>query len=157
LPEAQLDRFFLQISVDYPSSDEERRIVTETTGSKEVKLSHLLGGAEVLALQELVRRVPAPASSVDYAVRLARSTRPNEAGAREDVRKWVAWGAGPRASQALIIGAKARALLSGRFAICVDDIRALAKPVLRHRLVLNFQAEAEGVKADALIDRLLQE
>jgi len=156
LPEAQLDRFFLQIAVDYPSAEEERRIVTETTGSKDVKLAKALAGPEVLALQDLVRRVPVPESAVDFAVRLARSTRPAES-AREDVRKWVSWGAGPRASQALVVGAKARALLSGRFAVCVDDIRAVAKPVLRHRLVLNFQAEAEGVKPDALIEKLLQD
>jgi MoxR-like ATPase len=157
LPEAQLDRFFLQIAVDYPTAEEERRIVTETTGSKDVKLAPVLTGAEVLSLQDLVRRVPAPDSAVDYAVRLARMTRPNDQGAREDVKKWVAWGAGPRASQALVVGAKARALLSGRFAVCLDDIKAMAKPVLRHRLVLNFQAEAEGIKPDALIERLLQE
>ena len=101
--------------------------------------------------------MPVPDSAVDYAVKLARMTRPNEAGVREDVKKWVAWGAGPRASQALVVGAKARALLSGRFAVCLDDIKAVAKPVLRHRLVLNFQAEAEGVKSDALIERLLQD
>ena len=157
LPEAQLDRFFLQIAVDYPSAEDEKRIVTETTGSKDVKLAPVLTGAEVLSLQDLVRRVPAPDSAVEYAVKLARMTRPHDQGAREDVKKWVAWGAGPRASQALVVGAKARALLSGRFAVCLDDIKALAKPVLRHRLVLNFQAEAEGVKADALIERLLQD
>ncbi|MBI5239513.1 MAG: MoxR family ATPase [Elusimicrobia bacterium] len=157
LPEAQLDRFFLQIAVDYPSAEDEKRIVTETTGSKDVKLTPALTGAEVLAFQDLVRRVPAPDSAVDYAVRLARMTRPDSDGAREDVRKWVAWGAGPRASQALVVGAKARALLSGRFAVCVDDVKAVAKPVLRHRLVLNFQAEAEGVRPDALIERLLQD
>ena len=156
LPEAQLDRFFLQIAVGYPTADEERRIVTETTGAKDVKLTPVLTGSEVLAFQELVRRVPVPDSAVDYAVRLVRMTRPNEDGVREDVKKGVAWGAGPRASQALVVGAKARALLSGRFAVCLDDIKAMAKPVLRHRLVLNFQAEAEGVKADALIGRLLQ-
>jgi MoxR-like ATPase len=157
LPEAQLDRFFLQIAVDYPTAEEERRIVTETTGAKDVKLIPVLTGAEVVAFQDLVRRVPVPDSAVDYAVRLVRMTRPNEDGVREDVKKWVAWGAGPRASQALVVGAKARALLSGRFAACLDDIKAVAKPVLRHRLVLNFQAEAEGVKPDALIERLLQD
>ncbi len=157
LPEAQLDRFFLQIAVDYPSADEERRIVTETTGDKEVRLTPVLGAAEVVALQDLVRRVPAPDSAVDYAVRLARRTRPEAAGAPDEVKKWVAWGAGPRASQALVVGAKARALLNGRFAACLDDVKAVAKPVLRHRLVLNFQAEAEGVKADSLVERLLRD
>ncbi|MFA6003513.1 MAG: MoxR family ATPase [Elusimicrobiota bacterium] len=156
LPEAQLDRFFLQISVGYPSAEEERRIVTETTGSKEVTLTKVLGASEVRELQDLVRRVPVPDSAVEYAVRLARATRPSEAGAREDVKKWVSWGAGPRASQALVVGAKARALLSGRFAACREDISAVAKPVLRHRLVLNYQAEAEGIEPDVIIDRLLQ-
>ena len=155
LPEAQLDRFFLRIAVGYPTAEEERRIVLETTGAKDVKLSPVLTGAEVLSFQELVRRVPAPDSAVDYAVRLARMTRPDES-ARDDVKKWVAWGAGPRASQALVVGAKARTLLSGRFAVCVDDVKAVAGPVLRHRLVMNFQAEAEGVKPDALIERLLE-
>lgn len=156
LPEAQLDRFFLQVAVDYPSEQEERRIVTETTGTKEVKLNMVLGAQEVSSLQELVRRVPVPDSAVDFAVKLSRLTRPGEVQARDDVKKWVSWGAGPRASQALVLGAKARALLCGRFAACVDDVRYVAKPVLRHRIVMNFQAEAEGIAPDVLIDRLLQ-
>jgi MoxR-like ATPase len=155
LPEAQLDRFFLQISIDYPSAEQERRIVLETTGSKEVELKKVLGASEVLALQELVRRVPVAPSAVDWAVRLSRSTRPQESLAPDFVKRWVAWGAGPRASQALIVGAKARALLSGRFAAGQEDVYALAKPVLRHRVVLNFQAEAEGICPDELIGRLL--
>jgi MoxR-like ATPase len=156
LPEAQLDRFFLQISMDYPSVEEEKRIVTETTGSKEVSLKKVLDAKEVLALQELVRRVPVPDSAVDLAVHLARSTRPLDPAAGEDVKRWVSWGAGPRASQALIVGGKARALLCGRFAVCEEDIRGIAKPILRHRVVLNFQAEAEGVRPDDLIERLLR-
>ncbi len=155
LPEAQLDRFFLQISMDYPSAEEERRIVIETTGSKEVKLKKVLGAGEVIALQDLVRRVPVPDSAVAFAVELARMTRPGGDGARDDVKKWVSWGAGPRASQALIVGAKARALLSGRFAVSEEDVRAVAKPILRHRVLLNFQAEAEGIGTDQLIGRLL--
>ena len=155
MPEAQLDRFFLQISMDYPSAEEERRIVTETTGSKEVKLKKVLGAGEVIALQDLVRRVPVPDSAVAFAVELARMTRPGGEGPRDDVKKWVSWGAGPRASQALIVGAKARALLSGRFAVSEEDVRAVAKPILRHRVLLNFQAEAEGIGTDQLIGRLL--
>ena len=154
LPEAQLDRFFLQIAIGYPSEAEERRIVQETTGSADVKLEKVLSATDVLELQDVVRRVPVPDSALDLAVRLARATRPLD-GAPDFIRRWIGWGAGPRASQALIVGAKARALLHGRFAAAEDDVRALAKPILRHRLVLNFQAEAEGVKVDDIVDKLL--
>ena len=156
LPEAQLDRFFLQIAIGYPSEAEERRIVQETTGGGEVKLEKVLTAAEVIELQEVVRRVPVPDSALDLAVRLARSTRPVD-GAPDYIKRWIGWGAGPRASQALIVGAKARALLHGRLAASEDDVRALAKPILRHRLVLNFQAEAEGVKVDDVIEKLLNQ
>ena len=156
LPEAQLDRFFLQIAIDYPTEAEERRIVMETTGGGEVKLEKVLTAAEVIELQEVVRRVPVPDSALDLAVRLARSTRPVD-GAPDYIKRWIGWGAGPRASQALIVGAKARALLHGRLAASEDDVRALAKPILRHRLVLNFQAEAEGVKVDDIIEKLLNQ
>ncbi|MBI3296877.1 MAG: MoxR family ATPase [Elusimicrobia bacterium] len=155
LPEAQLDRFFLQIAIDYPSKEEESRIVVETTGSKNVALVKALSGAEVLKLQEVVRRVPVPQGVVDEAVALVRATRPQDAGSPDFVKRWVSWGAGPRASQALILGAKASALLAGRFAADRVDLRRLAKPILRHRLVLNFQAEAEGVSTDKVIDQLL--
>ncbi len=155
LPEAQLDRFFLQIAMSYPSEEEERRIVLETTGSREVKLEKALSGAEVRSLQELVRRVPVAPSAVDFAVRLVRSTRP-EGGAPDFVRRWVAWGAGPRASQALVVGAKAKALLAGRLAATIDDVIAVAKPVLRHRVVLNFQAEADGMRPDELVVKVLE-
>ena len=155
LPEAQLDRFFLQIAIDYPTEAEERRIVVETTGAKDTALRKVLTAGEVVELQELVRRVPVADSAVAYSVRLARATRPRDASAGEEVKRLVAWGAGPRASQALILGAKARALLGGRLAASEDDVRAVAKPVLRHRAVLNFQAEAEGVRADDLIGRLV--
>ena len=157
LPEAQLDRFFLQIAIDYPTAEEERRIVVETTGAREVALRKVLGASEVRELQDLVRRVPVPESAVDLAVRLARMTRPLEEGAPEHVKRWVSWGAGPRASQSLILGAKARALLSGRLAASAEDVRAIARPVLRHRVVLSFQAEAEGIRPDDLIGRLLDE
>jgi MoxR-like ATPase len=157
LPEAQLDRFFLQIAMDYPSAEEERRIVVETTGGKSVQLRKVLNAAQVQELQELVRRVPVADSAVDLAVSLARRTRPSDAAAPESVKKWVSWGAGPRASQSLVLGAKARAVLSGRFAAAAEDVKAVAKPVLRHRVVLNFQAEAEGVGPDDLIDTLLKD
>jgi MoxR-like ATPase len=155
LPEAQLDRFFLQALMDYPSLDEERRIVLETTGGKAAKLEPVLGADEVIELQELVRRVPVPDPVLDFAVKLARSTRPKDALSPENVRTWISWGAGPRASQALVVGAKARALLEGRLAVSREDVVRVAKPILRHRLVLNYQAEAEGVRADDLVERLL--
>jgi MoxR-like ATPase len=156
LPEAQLDRFFLQALMDYPSLEEERRIVLETTGAQAPKLEAVLGAKEVLELQDLVRRVPVPDDVVDFAVKLARSTRPKDALSPEQVRAWVSWGAGPRASQALVVGAKACALLAGRLAVSREDVVRVAKPILRHRLVLNYQAEAEGVRADDLVERLLR-
>jgi MoxR-like ATPase len=154
LPEAQLDRFFLQALMDYPSLEEERRIVMETTGDKSPKLETVLGAAEVVELQDLVRRVPVPDPVVDFAVKLARATRPKDGLSPAGVKEWISWGAGPRASQALVVGAKARALLDGRLAVSREDVVRVAKPILRHRLVLNYQAEAEGVRADDLIARL---
>ena len=154
LPEAQLDRFFMQINIGYPEPEEEKRIVTLTTGSQAEALEKVLSAGEVRTLQEIVRKVPVPESSLDYAVKLVRLTRPG-AGAPEYVEKWVTWGAGPRASQALILAAKARCLLDGRFAVSLDDIRRSAPPVLRHRLVLNFQAEAEGFTPEALVGKIL--
>jgi len=156
LPEAQLDRFFLQIVMDYPSRDEEKRIVMETTGERRVELKKVLDSKEMESLQDLVRRVPVADSAVELAVRLARATRPADAAASKEVKSWLSWGAGPRAAQSLVLGAKSRALLSGRLAAGEDDVRAVAKPVLRHRLVLNFQAEAEAVQADTIIERLLE-
>ncbi|MHB2025776.1 MAG: AAA family ATPase [Elusimicrobiota bacterium] len=157
LPEAQLDRFFLQILMDYPSREEERRIVRETTGARNVALEKVLSAEEVTELQGLTRRVPAAESAVNLAVELARATRPGGENPRPTATQWVSWGAGPRAAQSLILGAKARAILSGRFAAGKDDVLAVAKPVLRHRLVLNFQAEAEGLKPDSIIERLIGE
>ena len=156
LPEAQLDRFFLQIVMDYPSRDEEKRIVMETTGERRVDLKKVLDSKEMESLQDLVRRVPVADSAVELAVRLARATRPADAAASKEVKSWLSWGAGPRAAQSLVLGAKSRALLSGRLAAGEDDVRAVAKPVLRHRLLLNFQAEAEAVQADTIIERLLE-
>lgn len=160
LPEAQLDRFFLQINVDYPAREEEKVIVSRTTGVSLGELKKVLDAGEVLQLQEVVRKVPVPDSVLSAAVRLARMTRPvQETGEKipDYVHKWVAWGAGPRASQALVLGAKARCLLCGRFAASMDDLKYVAKPVLRHRIVLNFQAEAEGISVDDVTGRLLCE
>ncbi len=155
LPEAQLDRFFLQSLLGYPTLEEERRIVLETTSTAVPDLKPVLAAAEVLELQDLVRRVPVPGPVVEMAVRLVRATRPKDELAADFVKQWVSWGASPRASQALVLGAKARALLDGRLAASAEDLLRIAKPVLRHRLTLNYQAEAEGVVADEIIGRLL--
>jgi MoxR-like ATPase len=155
LPEAQLDRFMFYIDVGYPSSDEEAQIVRATTGGPLPEPRRILSPERIIALQDLVRRVPVPDHVVRYAVDLARHSRPKEAGAPEFIQKYVSWGAGPRASQFLVLGAKARALLSGRFAASVDDVRALAKPVLRHRVLPNFHAESEGVDSSKLVEQLV--
>lgn len=154
LPEAQLDRFLFQINIHYPSFSEEKDIVEKTTQPASWSLKSVLNGNEIKMLQEIVRRVPVAESVIDYAVRLVRATRVDEASAPDFVKKWVAWGAGPRASQALILAAKARALLQGHLTPSVDDIRALFLPVLRHRLVLSFNAQAEGVSADRVLSDL---
>ncbi|AHG91488.1 ATPase associated with various cellular activities AAA_3 [Gemmatirosa kalamazoonensis] len=152
LPEAQLDRFMFELRVGYPSRDEEEQIVAMTTSDRHAEPAPVLGAARLSELQRLVRRLPAPPTVVKYAVRLARSTRPDDADATPLVKKYVSWGGGPRASQYLILGAKARAALDGRPVPDLDDVRAVALPVLRHRLVLNFQAEADGVGVEQLID-----
>ena len=152
LPEAQLDRFMFELRVGYPSRDEEERIVTATTGDTTAGVEPVIGAQRLSELQHLVRRLPAPPTVVNFAVRLARSTRPDDADATPDVKRFVSWGAGPRASQYLVLGAKARAAMDGRAVPDIDDVRAVALPVLRHRLVLNFQAEAEGVTVERLLD-----
>src|SRR5687768_11716214 len=151
LPEAQLDRFMFELRVGYPSRDEEERIVSSTTGDVAATVSRVLTAEELVALQHLVRRLPAPPTVVKYAVTLARSTRPDAAEATPDVKKYVSWGAGPRASQYLVLGAKAKAALDGRSIPDLDDVRSVALPVLRHRVVVNFQGEAEGITAEKLI------
>jgi MoxR-like ATPase len=144
LPEAQLDRFMLELRVPYPSREEEERIVVETTGDAPRGVQAVLGAAELGDMQRLVRRIPVSRQVVQSAVRLARSTRPNEADAVPLVNEYVAWGAGPRASQFLVLGAKAQAAMDGRPIADLDDVRRVALPVLRHRLVVNFAAEAAG-------------
>ena len=156
LPEAQLDRFMFYVDVGYPSADEEMRIVKQTTSGQTVTLSKVLSPQEILSLQDLVRRVPVPDHVVKYAVDLVRATRPKEPGAFDFVARNVSWGAGPRASQYLVIGAKARAILSGRFAASVEDVGALARPVLRHRVLPNFTAESEGLTSVKLIDSIVE-
>jgi MoxR-like ATPase len=154
LPEAQLDRFMFQIDIGYPGEDDEVGIVERTTSAAVPSPSKILGGGEILDLQGLVRRVPAADHVIRYAVRLAQASRPVE-GSADFVRKWVGWGAGPRASQYLILAGKARAVLLGRYAVSVDDVRALAPAVLKHRIIPNFNAEAEGVDPGEIIRRLL--
>jgi len=154
LPEAQLDRFMYNVRVDYPGQADEEKIVATTTSAYEARLERVLGAAEILELQKLVRRVPAAEHVVRYAVRLARATRGRE-GSPDFVKQWISWGAGPRASQYLVLGAKTRAVLHGRYAPGIEDVRAVALAVLRHRLVTNFTAEAEGIKPERIIEDLL--
>jgi MoxR-like ATPase len=155
LPEAQLDRFMFNIQVDYPSSSEEEEIVRTTTASVQSSVSRLVSADEVSKLQQLTRSVPASEHLIGYAVKLVRATRPNENGSADFIRSWVAWGAGPRASQYLIIAAKTRALLDGRSAPDVEDVRFAAVPVLRHRLVTSFNAEADGIDTVHIVKELL--
>jgi MoxR-like ATPase len=145
--------------VDYPRQDEEEKIVATTTSAYEAKLERVLGASDILELQRLIRRVPVADHVVRYAVRLARATRVGNAGdgaGPDFVRQWVSWGAGPRASQYLVLGAKTRAVLMGRFAPGIDDVKAVALAVLRHRIVTNFTAEAEGIKPDRIVEDLLR-
>jgi MoxR-like ATPase len=155
LPEAQLDRFMFNILVNYPSEDEEFQIVRLTTAGQSAELKNILSGEEIIALQEIVRKVPVADHVIRYALQLTRSTRKQEGNVPEFVSKYVAWGAGPRASQHLILAGKARALLQGRYHVSIEDIREVAMPILRHRIVTNFNAEAEGVRSDGLVQRLL--
>jgi len=155
LPEAQLDRFMLSIKIDYPSRDEERKIVKATTQSVHQEVKPVLRRSDLLWMQQLVRQVPASDHMVDYAVDLVRATRPNETDALPFIKKWLAWGAGPRAAQYIILSAKARAVLHGRLAVSARDVRAMAVPVLRHRMFTNFNADAEGVDTEKILDKLL--
>ncbi|MFH1568171.1 MAG: AAA family ATPase [Gemmatimonadota bacterium] len=157
LPEAQLDRFIFELRIDYPSAAEEEEIVRTTTSGAPASVEQVLTGAQIVEAQRLVRRVPIADHLVRYAVRLARSSRPGDPLAPAYVRDMVNWGAGPRASQYLVLAGKARAVLHGRHAVALEDVRAAALPVLRHRLVVNFHAEAENVGAAALVERLVAE
>ncbi|MFQ5461452.1 MAG: AAA family ATPase [Phycisphaerae bacterium] len=155
LPEAQLDRFIFKILVDYPSEDEEFRIVKMTTTVKAPKLQRTLTAKEILALQDTVRRVPCADHIVRYALKLVRSTRVDRGDVPDFVSDYVSWGAGPRASQQLVLAGKAHAVLNGRYHVSSEDIIRVAHPVLRHRILTNFNAEADGVSADSIVDRLL--
>ena len=157
LPEAQLDRFMFMIHVSYPSEQEEFDIVQSTTSTRTVELSHILSAEAILSLQETVRSVPVADHVIRYALQLTRLTRRGQGDCPKFVEDFVSWGAGPRASQYLILAGKARALLKGRHHVSVEDIRAVALPVLRHRIVTNFNAEAEGVKSETIVRRLLEQ
>ncbi|MFN2454251.1 MAG: AAA family ATPase [Pyrinomonadaceae bacterium] len=156
LPEAQLDRFLFEIVIDYPEAADERRIIEQTTRNREVDLQRVMTGETLLRIQEIVRDVPAASNVIDYAARLVRASRPNTPEAAAFVNENVRWGAGPRAGQSLILSAKARALFDGRFAIGFEDVRKVAYPVLRHRILPNFRAETEGVTAESVIAELLR-
>jgi MoxR-like ATPase len=155
LPEAQLDRFLFDIRIGYPGAEDEVAILRATTGTDDVSLTPALDAEDALALQRLTRAVPAAEPALHYAAALARATRPDDPSATELVRRFVRWGAGPRAGQALVLGAKAHALLAGRPAVSPEDIQRVARPVLRHRVLVNFAAEAEGVGAERVIEDVL--
>jgi len=155
LPEAQLDRFMFNINVGYPTEDEEFQIVRLTTMSRSVELKHVLSGEEVLQLQEIVRKVPVADHVIRYALQFSRLTRRTEGGCPDFVNEFVGWGAGPRASQYLILAGKARAVLKGRFHVAIEDVQAVAPAVMRHRLGTNFAAQAEGVTSNDIVKKLL--
>ncbi|MBI1367720.1 MAG: AAA domain-containing protein [Planctomycetes bacterium] len=157
LPEAQLDRFMFKIKVDYPTQDEEIEIALATTSREAEALEPVLQKSDILQIQHVVRQVIVARPIADFAVRLVRGTRPGDAANHDYVKHYLTWGAGPRACQALLLGAKARALLDGRASASIDDVRAVAKPVLRHRLVTSFAAESENVASDDVVDQLLHD
>ena len=156
LPEAQLDRFMFKILIDYLPEDEEIAVVNDTTGVVDTSVEARLSGQDILDFQHIARQVPAANEVTQYAVRLVSASRPSNATAPDFVQEWVSWGAGLRASQFLILGGKVRALLNGRFNVSFGDIRALAHPVLRHRIIVNFHAQAERIDTTHVIDRLLE-
>jgi MoxR-like ATPase len=156
LPEAQLDRFMFHIVIDHPPEDEEYEVVRTTTAILDPKFERPVSGADLIAFQRLVRRVPVAEPVMRYALNLVRASRPKSPTSPEQVRKWAAFGASVRAAQYLVLGAKARAIASGRYHVNFEDIRALAHPVLRHRVLTNFHAQSEGITSDTLVDRLLE-
>src|SRR5213075_1721786 len=156
LPEAQLDRFMFNVVIDYLPEDDEVAVVTQTTSRKPEPIQPLFTGDDVLRFHDIVRKVPVAEDLVRYGVRLAASSRPHQNGAPDFINEWVSWGAGLRAGQFLVLGAKVRALLHGRAHVTVEDIQALAQPTLRHRILLNYRAEAEGVTVENVVERLLQ-
>jgi MoxR-like ATPase len=157
LPEAQLDRFMFNIDINYPTYEQEMEVVASTTSSYQPVLEKVIRADKMLEMQDLVRRVPASSHVIGYAVRLVRSSRPKEAEALPFAKEWTEWGAGPRASQHLILAAKARAVMEGRYVASTEDVKAVAPSILRHRIITNFKAQAEGISSLHIIERLLQE
>ncbi|HZL37824.1 MAG TPA: MoxR family ATPase [Tepidisphaeraceae bacterium] len=155
LPEAQLDRFMFMVMVNYPKRDEELEVLKRTTGVADPKIKKIINARRILELQDIVRRVPVGDHVYTFALDLIRATRPNEPGAGDFVRHWLSWGAGPRAGQYLILASKARALMLGRLFVTIEDVEAVAPPVLRHRIVPNFNAEAEGISVEQIIEKVL--
>lgn len=155
LPEAQLDRFMFMVSLDYPTFEQEMLIVKNTTSSRTVQVNKILTGEEIIGFQQLIRKVPVADNVVEYAVKLVHKTRPNIANASAQANTWLEWGAGPRASQNMVLAAKCHALFNGKYSPDIEDIRAVAYPILRHRIVRNFKAEAEGVTTEKIISELL--
>lgn len=155
LPEAQLDRFMFNIWVDYPKFEDELKVVKSTTSNQKVELNNVITGEEILYFQELIRRIPITDHVLEYAVKLAVKTRPNSGMAPEIVKKYIGWGAGPRASQFLVLGAKCHAALNGKYAPDIEDVNAVAKAILRHRIVRNYKAEAEGLTVDHIVEQLM--
>jgi len=156
LPEAQLDRFMFNIKIDYPTEEEEREIIATTTQEQVSEPEVVMERDEILHLQKLVRRLPVSQHVINYTLSIVRATRPGKPDAPDFIKKWVNWGAGPRAAQCLVIGAKAHAIIDGRCNVGCEDIRAVAHSALRHRIIPNFNAEADGINSDAIIDRLIQ-
>ncbi len=155
LPEAQLDRFMFMVMVHYPKREEELEVLRRTTGVRVGAVNSVINAQQILRLQEIVRRVPVGDHVYHFALDLVRATRPNEPGASDFVRHWLSWGAGPRAGQYMLLAGKARALMHGRLYVTIEDIEAVAGPVLRHRIILNFNAEAEGVSVDQIIEKIM--
>ncbi|MCE2787017.1 MAG: AAA family ATPase [Bacteroidota bacterium] len=155
LPEAQLDRFMFNVVLTYPKYEEELQVIKNTTGNMNVTLKPVISAAEILAFQQLVRKVPVADNVLEYAVKLVSKTRPNSANATTKVNEYIGFGAGPRAGQFLILGAKVHALLNGSYSPDIDDVKAVAKDVLRHRLIKNYKAEAEGISVEEIIESLL--
>jgi MoxR-like ATPase len=155
LPEAQLDRFMFSINLDYPSYEEEINVVKNTTASKKASLSKKMSATEILYFQQLIRRIPIADNVLQYAVKLASITRPNRPGAPAAVNNYISWGAGPRASQYLVLGAKCHAAVSGKYSPDIEDVKAVALPILRHRVFKNYKAEAEGLSVDKIVTDLL--
>jgi MoxR-like ATPase len=156
LPEAQLDRFLFMIKVEYPTDEEEERIMRQGTSDTQLTVSKVLHGEDILRLQQIVRRVPVADHVFQYAKRITRLSRPGTPEAADFVNKWLTWGAGPRASMNLILAAKAHAILNGKHHVSADDVAAVTEPILRHRLILNFAAQSEGVTIEKVIRQLLK-